>query len=79
MLASVQVPDVTFFWNGEMSKDKAVIFIRTHPDVKDAVEAEAKRKQMSTNLWLEELLCRELDLNLEHQMKVMTRAAGQVA
>jgi len=34
---------------------------------------------MSTNLWLEELLCRELNLNLEHQMKVMTRAAGQVA
>ena len=53
--------------------------MRTHPDVKDAVEAEAKRQQMSTNLWLEELLCRELDLNLEHQLKVMTRAAGQVA
>ena len=53
--------------------------MRTHPAVKDAVEAEAKRQQMSTNLWLEELLCRELDLNLEHQLKVMTRAAGHVA
>ena len=62
-----------------MSNNKAVIFMRTHPEVKDAVEAEAKRQQMSTNLWLEELLCRELDLNLEHQLKVMTRAAGQVA
>ena len=62
-----------------MSNNKAVLFMRTHPAVKDAVEAEAKRQQMSTNLWLEELLCRELNLNLEHQLKVMTRAAGQVA
>ena len=53
--------------------------MRTHPAVKDAVEAEAKRQQKSTNLWLEELLCRELDLNLEHQLTVMTRAAGHVA
>ena len=62
-----------------MSSNKAVLFMRTHPAVKDAVEAEAKRQQMSTNLWLEELLCRELGLNLEHQLKVMTRAAGHVA
>jgi len=62
-----------------MSNSKAVLFMRTHPAVKDAVEAEAKRQQMSTNLWLEELLCRELNLNLEHQLKVMTRAAGHVA
>ena len=62
-----------------MSNNKAVLFMRTHPAVKDAVEAEAKRQQKSTNLWLEELLCRELDLNLEHQLTVMTRAAGQVA
>jgi len=62
-----------------MSSNKAVLFMRTHPAAKDAVEAEAKRQQMSTNLWLEELLCRELNLNLEHQLKVMTRAAGHVA
>ena len=62
-----------------MSNTKAVIFMRTHPEVKDAVEAKAKAAQMSTNLWLEELLCRELNLNQEHQLKVMTRAAGQVA
>ncbi len=62
-----------------MSTDKAVIFLRLHPKVKAAVEKKAQAKHMSVNLFLEELLVQQLDVKLEEQLRIMTRAAGRVA
>ena len=71
MIAFVQDPDVTFFCTGKFYEDRSYIF--------KAVNLKALDEGKSVNLWLQDLICKELEIEVEQELKLVRRAAGQVA
>ncbi len=78
MIAFVQDPDVTFFAQVNFMKTE-VIYLRLNPRIKEAVNVKALDEGKSVNLWLQDLICKELGLEVEQKLKLVRNAAGQVA
>lgn len=56
-----------------------VIYLRLNPSIKEAVNTKALDEGKSVNLYLQDLICKELGLEVEQELKLVRRAAGQVA
>ena len=56
-----------------------VIYLRRNPRIKEAVNLKAFDEGKSVNLWLQDLICKELEIEVEQELKLVRRAAGQVA
>ena len=60
MIAFVQDPDVTFFAQVNFMKTE-VIYLRLNPRIKEAVNLKALDEGKSVNLYLQDLICKELE------------------
>ena len=56
-----------------------MIYLRLNPRIKEAVNLKALDEGKSVNLYLQDLICKELDIEVEQELKLVRRAAGQVA
>ena len=56
-----------------------VIYLRLNPSIKEAVNLKAIDEGKSVNLWLQDLICKELEIEIEQKLKLVRNAAGQVA
>jgi len=56
-----------------------VIYLRLNSSIKEAVNVKAIDEGKSVNLWLQDLICKELEIEIEQKLKLVRNAAGQVA
>lgn len=56
-----------------------VIYLRLNPRIKEAVNLKALDEKKSVNLWLQDLICKELEIEVEQELQLVRRADGQVA
>ena len=52
-----------------------VIYLRLNPRIKEAVNLKALDEKKSVNLWLQDLICKELEIEVEQELQLVRRAA----